>query len=158
MSDRSYNLSNETHRSPRHTPSVPSSPEPPTSPTLVEISPPPTAPALSFSLPASITSQDYLPVSPTSAETILALNPTLNATICATAFGLATTIRQRTKHYSQRLADAGLCIVQLKQLNEQRNADNQQLQARLGLLSIPNGFERNEGRVVTEYQAEEEAR
>src|SRR6266851_3074920 len=158
MSDGLYNLSNETHRSPHHTPSVPSSPEPPASPTLVEISPPPTASTIPLVLISNITSQDYLPVSPTSAETILALDPTLNATIRATAFGLATTIRQWTEHYSQRLADAGLCIIQLERLNEQRNADNRQLRAQLGLLSVPNGFERNEGRVVTEYQAEEEAR
>jgi len=127
MSDGSYNLSNEMHHSPRHTPSVPSSPEPPTSPTLAEISPPPTTAAFPFTLIADVVGQDYLPVSPTSAKTILALDPTLNATIRATAFGLATTVQQRTKHYSQRLADTGLCIVQLERLNEQRNTDNRQL-------------------------------
>src|SRR5216683_4843422 len=148
MLDRSYNLSNETHCSLRHTPSVPLSPEPPTSPTLAEISPPPTAPTIPFGLIADITGQEYPPVSPTSAETILALDPTLNATIRATAFRLATTVRQRTEHYSRRLAEAGLRIVQLERVNEQRNADNWQLRARLGLLSIPDGFERNEGRVI----------
>src|SRR6266853_1236824 len=148
MSDGLYNLSNETHHSPRHTPSVPSSPEPPASPTLGEISPPPTEATIPFGLIANIAGQNYPPVSPTSAETILALDPTLNTTIRATAFGLASTVRQRTEHYSQRLAEAGLRIVQLKRLNEQRNADNRQLRARLGLLSIPDGFERNEGRVV----------
>src|SRR5216683_4731190 len=147
MSDGSYNLSNETHHSPRHMPSVPLSPEPP-SPTLAEISPPPTATTIPFSFHADVTGQNYPPVSPTSAETILALDPTLNATIRATAFRLATTVRQRTEHYSQRLADAGLCIIQLERLNEQRNADNRQLRAQLGLLSVPDGFERNEGRVV----------
>src|SRR5216683_6904017 len=124
MSNGLYNLSNETHRSPHHTPSVPSSPEPPASPTLVEISPPPTASTIPFGLISNITSQDYLPVSPTSAETILALDPTLNATIRATAFGLATTVRQRTEHYSRRLAEAGLRIVELERLNDQRNSDN----------------------------------
>src|SRR5216683_2031982 len=148
MSDRSYNLSNETHRSPRHTPSVPSSPEPPTSPTLTEFSPPPTAPTFPLTLISDLMGQDYLLVSPTSAETILALNPTLNATIHATAFRLTTTIRQRTEHYSQQLGEAGRRIVQLKRLNKQRNANNRQLRARLGLLSVPNGFEHNEGRVV----------
>src|SRR6266851_3013719 len=149
MSDGSYNLSNEMHCSPRHTPSIPSSPEPPASPTLAEILPPPTAPTIPFGLIANLTGQDYLPVSPMSAKTILALNPTLNATIHATAFGLTTTIRQRTEHYSQRLGEAGRHIVQLKWLNKQRNANNQQLRARLGLLSVPDGFEHNEGRVVT---------
>src|SRR5216683_3456855 len=148
MSDRSYNLSNETHHSPCHTPSVPSSPEPPTSPTLAEISPNPADVTIPFGLVTDATGQDYPPVSPTSAETILALDPTLNATIRATAFGLTTTVRQRTEHYSKRLAEAGLRIIQLEQLNEQRNANNRQLRARLGLLSIPNGFERNEGRVI----------
>src|SRR5216683_2988601 len=129
MSDGSYNLSNETHHSPRHTPSVPSSPEPPTSPTLAEISPNPADITIPFGLIADATGQDYPPVSPTSAETILALDPTLNATIRATTFGLATTVHQRTEHYSQHLAEAGLRIVQLERVNEQHNADNQQLQA-----------------------------
>src|SRR5229473_7154606 len=129
MSDASYNLSNETHHLPRHTPSVPSSPEPPASPTLAEISPPPTEGNIPFGLITDITGQSYPPVSPTSAETILALDPTLNATIRATAFGLATTIRQWTEHYSQCLADAGRRIVQLERVNEQRNTDNRQLRA-----------------------------
>ena len=129
MSDRSYNLSNETHHSPRHTPSIPSSPEPPTSPTLAEISLNPADVTIPFGLVADATGQDYPPVSPTLAETILALNPTLNATIRATAFGLTTTIRQRTEHYSRRLAEAGLHIVQLERVNEQRNTDNRQLRA-----------------------------
>src|SRR6266851_103050 len=150
MSDGSYNLSNETHHSPRHTPSVPLSPEPPTSPTLAEISLNPADVTIPFSLVTDTTGQDYPPVSPTSAETILALDPTLNATIHATAFRLATTVRQRTEHYSRRLAEAGLRIVQLERVNEQRNADNRQLRAQLGLLSIPDGFERNEGRVVAQ--------
>src|SRR6266851_2544178 len=120
MSNRSYAPSNEMHRSPQHTPSVPSSPKPPTSPTLVEVSPPPTAPTIPFSLIGNITGQDYPLVSPTSAKTILALDPTLNATICATTFRLTSTIRQWTKHYSQCLAEAGLRIVQLEQLNDHR--------------------------------------
>src|SRR5216683_2775615 len=148
MSDASYNLSNDTHLSPRHTPSVPSSPEPPASPTLAEISPPPTEGAIPFGLIADITGQSYPPVSPTSAETILTLDPTLYATIRTTTFGLATTVRQWTEQYSQRLAEAGLRIVELERLNDQHNADNRQLRARLGLLSVPDGFEHNEGRVV----------
>jgi len=95
----------------------------------VELSPPPTAPAIPFGLISDITGQDYLLVLPMSAETILALDPTLNATICTTTFGLASTIRQQTEHYSQHLAEAGLHIVQLERLNEQRNANNRQLQA-----------------------------
>jgi len=95
-------------------PSVPSSPEPPASPTLAEISLPPTAPTIPFGLIADVTGQDYPLVLPTLAKTILTLDPTLNATIRATAFGLATTVRQRTEHYSKRLAEAGLHIVQLE--------------------------------------------
>jgi hypothetical protein len=41
-----------------------------------------------------------------SAETILALDPTLNATICATAYGLATTVWERTAQYTQKIAKA----------------------------------------------------
>jgi len=51
-------------------------------------------------------SPKYLPVSPTSAETILMLDPTINTTIHATAFGLATTVWQRTEHYIQKLEEA----------------------------------------------------
>src|SRR5216683_1030653 len=102
MSDGSYNLSNEMHHLLCHMPSVPSSPEPPYSPTLAEILPPANAPAtLHASLVSSITQQEYLPVSPTSAETILTLDPTLNATIRATAYGLTSTVRQCTEQYSQ---------------------------------------------------------
>jgi len=39
-----------------------------------------------------LTQDSYPVVSPTSAETILALDPTLNATIHTTAYGLATTV------------------------------------------------------------------
>src|SRR6266851_1408528 len=113
MSDRSYNLSNKTHHLPQHTPSIPSSPKP-GSPTLVEVLLPPAPPAILFSLVSDITQQGYPPVSLTLAETILALDPTLNATIRATAFGLATTVCQQTEYYSQCLAKAGLCIAQLE--------------------------------------------
>jgi hypothetical protein len=57
---------------------------------------------------------EYPAVSPTSAETILALDPTLNATIRATAFGLATTVRERTAEYAQKLDEAQQRIVQLE--------------------------------------------
>jgi hypothetical protein len=40
----------------------------------------------------NLTWDNYLAVSPTSAEAILALNPMLNATIRTTAYGLATTV------------------------------------------------------------------
>jgi|SRR6266851_1647627 len=102
MLDGSYNPSNKMHNSPHHMPSVPSSPKPPYSPTLAEISLPANAPTiLHASLIGGITQQEYPPVSPTSAETILALDLTLSTTICATAYGLASTVRQRTKQYSQ---------------------------------------------------------
>jgi hypothetical protein len=45
-------------------------------------------------------------VSLMSAETILTLNPILNATIRAIAYGLATTIRERTAQYAQKVAEA----------------------------------------------------
>src|SRR6266851_2976253 len=103
MSDASLNLSNETHHSPCHDPSVPLSPEPPTSPTLVDVSPPPALTAFPLTLVHDYPSPEYPPVSPTSAETILMLNPTINATIHATTFSLTTTVRQRTEHYITKL-------------------------------------------------------
>jgi hypothetical protein len=49
---------------------------------------------------------EYPAVSSTLAKTILTLDPMLNATIHATAFGLATTIRERTAQYAEKLAEA----------------------------------------------------
>jgi hypothetical protein len=92
---------------------------------------------------------EYPAVSPTSAETILALDPTLNATIRATAFGLATTVREQTAQYAEKLTKADQKIQRLERINQQRQEDNRQLQARLGLLSIPDGFECNQGQVAT---------
>jgi hypothetical protein len=48
------------------------------------------------------------------AETILTLDPTLNATICATAYGLATTVHERTAQYAQKITEAKQKIEQLK--------------------------------------------
>jgi len=59
----------------------------------MEVLLPPAAPTFLLTLISDITQQDYPPVSPTSAKTILTLNPTLNATIRATAFRLTTAIR-----------------------------------------------------------------
>jgi hypothetical protein len=76
-----------------------------------------------------LTRDNYLAVSPTSAETILALDPTLNATIRATAYGLATTVRERTAQYAQKLAEAEQKIERLERVNQQRTQDNRQLRA-----------------------------
>src|SRR6266851_3591942 len=127
MSNGSYNLSNKMHHSPCHDPSVPLSPEPPTSPTLMEVTPPPALTTFPLTLIHDYPSPDYPPVSPTSAETILALDPMLNATIHATAFGLATMVQQRTKHYVQKLKEASQRVEQLERLNAQCNANNRQL-------------------------------
>jgi len=97
----------------------------------------------------NLTWDSYLAVSPTLAETILALDPMLNATIRATAYGLATTVRERTAQYTQKVSKAKQKIEQLKRINQQQAQDNRQLRARLGLLSVPDGFECNEGRVTT---------
>jgi len=72
----------------------------------------------------------------------------LNATIRTTAFGLATTVCERTAQYAAKLAEANQKIHQLERLNQQRQEDNWQLRARLGLLSVPNGFECNQGQVA----------
>jgi hypothetical protein len=115
--------SNEERQTPPHTPSVPSTPR--DSVTLVvEVTPPPTLAAFPLtlitdyeqdSLPENngpltglidLVRSEYPAVSPTSAETILALDPMLNATIRATAFGLATTVRERTAQYAAKLAEA----------------------------------------------------
>jgi hypothetical protein len=72
---------------------------------------------------------EYPAVSPTLAETILTLDPMLNATIRATAFGLATTVHEQTTQYAAKLAEADQKIHQLEQINQQRQEDNRQLQA-----------------------------
>jgi hypothetical protein len=102
---------------------------------VMEVTPPPTSTAFPLTLIAdyeqdsptenngplagliNLIRSEYPAVSPTSAETILALNPTLNATICTTAFGLATTVRERTAQYAAKLAEADQKIHQLERLN-----------------------------------------
>jgi hypothetical protein len=165
MSNASH-TSNESHRSLLRTQSVPSSPDQHDSITLVEVASSPTAPSFPLTIVANykqdsnsnqgpiaslvnLTRDNYPAVSLTSAETILALDPTLNATIRATAYGLATTVHERTAQYAQKVTEAEQKIERLKQINQQRAQDNRQLRARLGLLSVPNGFECNEGRVTT---------
>ena len=108
MSNPSH-TSNESHHLLPHMPSVPSFLDQRDSLTLAEVSPPPTTASFPLTIVANyeqdsnsdhgpiaglidLTRDSYPVVSPTLAETILALNPTLNATICATAYGLATTV------------------------------------------------------------------
>jgi hypothetical protein len=123
MSNASH-TSNESRRSLPHTPSVPSSPNQRDSITLVEVSLPPTTASFPLTLatnykqdsPTSnhgpiaglidLIRDDYLAVSPISAETILTLDPTLNATIRTIAYGLATTVRERTAQYAQKITKA----------------------------------------------------
>jgi hypothetical protein len=115
--------SNEERQMPPHTPSVPTTPH--NSVTLIaEVMPPLTIATFPLTLIANyeqsspsdddgplaglinLVRSEYPAVSPTSAETILALNPTLNATIRATAFGLATTVHMRMAQYTEKLAEA----------------------------------------------------
>jgi hypothetical protein len=105
--------SHSTRRSPSHTPDVLSSPEPTA---IEEVTSHPTPPSFLLTLVASyeegtenkdpvprlveLERDEYPPVSPGSAETVLALDPLLaldsavTATIRATAYGLISTIRQ----------------------------------------------------------------
>jgi hypothetical protein len=92
-------------------PSIPSFPDQRDSITLVEVPSPPTTASFPLTIVANyeqdshsdhgpitglidLTRDSYPAVSPTLAETILALDPMLNATIRATAYGLATTVRE----------------------------------------------------------------
>jgi hypothetical protein len=103
--------------------SIPSSPEQRDSTTLAEVTLPAATPSFPLTIVANyeqdsnsdhgpvaglidLTRDSYPAVSPTSAETILALDPMLNATIHATAYGLATTVCERTAQYAQKLAEA----------------------------------------------------
>ena len=136
MSDSSHShTSNKERQTPPHTPSVPSTPH--DSITLVvDITPPPTLTTFPLTLVANyeqdsppdnnrplaglidLVRSEYPAVSPTLAETILTLDPTLNATIRATAFGLATTVRERTADYAQKLDEACQRIIQLERINQ----------------------------------------
>jgi hypothetical protein len=130
MSNVSHS-SNESHRSPPRTQSVPSSPEQRDSITLAEVVSPPTTPSFPLIIVANyeqdsnsnhgptaslidLTWNSYLVVSLMSAETILALDPMLNATIHATAYGLATTVHERTAQYAQKVAKAEQKIERLE--------------------------------------------
>ena len=71
-----------------------------------------------------LTWDSYLAVSPMSAETILALDPMLNATIHITAYRLATTVHEQMAQYAQKVTKAKQKIEQLKQINQQWAQDN----------------------------------
>ena len=135
--------SHSTHRSPPHTPDVPSSPKPTA---IEEVASHPTTASFPLTLVTSykegtenkdpvprlveLERDEYPPVSPGSAETILALDPLLaldtavSATIRATAFGLISTIRQRTADSAQKLQEAEHKIARLEAINQQQQADN----------------------------------
>ncbi len=100
------------------------SPKPPASLTLVEVSPPAAPPTFPLTLIHDYPSLEYPLVSLSSAETILALDPTLNTTIHTIAYRLTTTVQQRIEHYTQRLEEAAQQVEQLKQLNTQQNTNN----------------------------------
>jgi hypothetical protein len=121
---------------PPHTPSVPSTPR--DSVTLVvEVTLPPAIATFPLTLITEyeqdsplenngplaglidLVRSKYPAVSPTSAETILALDPMLNATIHATAFGLATTVHERMAQYATKLAEADQKIQRLERINQQ---------------------------------------
>jgi hypothetical protein len=121
--------------------SIPSSPKQCNSITLAEVTSPPATPSFPLTIVANyeqdsnsnhgsiaslidLTRDSYLAVSPTSAETILALDPMLNATIHATAYGLATTVCERTAQYTQKVAEAEQKIEQLERINQQWAQDN----------------------------------
>jgi hypothetical protein len=140
--------SHSTRRSLPHTPDVPSSPEPTA---VEEVASHPTTASFPLTLVASykegtenedpvprlikLERDEYPPVSPGSAETILALDPLLaldtaiSATVRAMAFGLISTIRQRTADSAQKLQEAEHKIARLEAINQQRQADNRQLRA-----------------------------
>ena len=121
--------------------SIPSSPKQCNSITLAEVTSPPATPSFPLTIVANyeqdsnsnhgsiaslidLTRDSYLAVSPMSAETILALDPMLNATIHATAYGLATTVCERTAQYTQKVAEAEQKIEQLERINQQWAQDN----------------------------------
>jgi hypothetical protein len=143
MSNTSH-TSNESCHSLPHTPSVPSSPDQHDSITLAEVTSPTTATSFPLTIVANyeqdsnsdhrpiaglidLTRDSYPVVSPTSAETILALDPTLNATIRTTAYGLATTVCKQMAQYTQKVAKAEQKIERLERINQQRAQDNRQL-------------------------------
>jgi hypothetical protein len=115
---------------------IPLSPEPSECATS-EVSPPPTTASLTHTLVAdhkqegtpfnpgpiagfiNLTRDKYPLVSPGLAITILALDPTTNATIHATAYGLITTVHEQTTQQAQQLAKAHQNIKQLECLNQQ---------------------------------------
>ena len=130
--------SHSTRRSPPHSPDVPSSPEPTA---VEEVASHPTTASFPLTLVASyeegtenedpvprlveLERDEYPPVSPGSAETILALDPLLaldtavSATVRATAFGLISTIRQRMADSAQKLQEAEHKIARLEAINQQ---------------------------------------
>jgi hypothetical protein len=156
--------SQSTRHSPLHTPGILSSPEPTA---IEEVASHLTTASFLLTLVTSyedgmenedaiprlvdLKQDEYPPVSPGSAKTILTLdplltlNPAISATIRAMAFGLISTICQQMADLAQKLQEVEHKIVCLKAINQQRQADNRQLRAQLGLLTVPLGFECNQG-------------
>jgi hypothetical protein len=138
--------SQSTRRSLPHMPDVPSSPE---LTAVEEVTLHPVTTSFPLTLVASYEDgteneepiprlvdlkwDEYPPVSPGLAETILSLDPLLtldsaiSATVRATAFGLISTICQRMANSAQRLQEAEHKIACLEAINLQRQADNRQL-------------------------------
>ena len=162
--------SQNSRRSPPHTPDVPSSPE---QTAVEEVAAPPLPTSFPLTLVTTVNDEEeevpalvelqrdeYPPVSPGTAETIIALDPlfttdpTISATVRATALGLVSTIRMRTAEFAQKLHDAEHKIARQEAIIQQRTADNRQLRARLGVITVPDGFERNQGRVTAAVPTE----
>jgi hypothetical protein len=111
--------SRRSPRSPQHPVYVPQSPRP-TDASVTAVSPPTTPAAFPLTLASNDNTTEeeeepYVPVrplpgeypaiSPNTAETIFALDPTLSATVRATAYGLATTVHERSQQYERQLRE-----------------------------------------------------
>ncbi len=92
--------------------------------------------------------QEFLPVSPQTAEVILHTHPNINDAVQAITYGLIATIHHRTLHASQELDASCTREQQLRQQITTRSLEIMHLQGRLGTIDIPAGFEPNLGNVV----------
>jgi hypothetical protein len=130
-----------------HTPDVPLSPKPTT---VKEVAVPSLPTSFPLTLAASVEEgseeeglpclielqwDKHPPVSSGMAASILTLNPLLtldprvSATVWATAYGLISTIHNRTAEFAQKLENAERKVARLKAVNQQQVADIQQLRA-----------------------------
>jgi hypothetical protein len=95
------------------------------------------------------------PLSPEATEDLLMEQEDLGDTVCATAYGLVSTIHRRAQQYDRQLRAAEGRVLEQRELVAQRDERITQLQRQLGNVELPPSFEPNEGHVTCTIPSED---